>query len=495
MRASRSAKWLEELCWASRPVSRRRQPPLASAPPQNHWPWFSQCFLDDLFVWEGTLGRSNVFAFGRQIAQLVQESPTLRGDLPPAARLPGPWPIPWWAPLGVAAGALLLWLLIATGVGGALLEAPVPTAVRLVAVAALLLLPSHGRSVPPPPGAPAAYARWLLPDHLDSVVAVVETSGLVIHRRVFYPFGGIAQETTGPTEWTEQSFTGQRFQEETGIYDFQARWYDPEVGRFLSQDPLAVLDDPQLFNPYSYARSSPTTFSDPTGLYTINVPVYVPLSEDLGVSSSYTIELGAGGLGSIAGIAPVNPITNLGVNPIAGVDAHISVAQSTAATQSTAMQGGLAAQGQSAAHAGDGRPLSGDEISAARTVFGDKIDYGQVRVYDDKYFPLQGENVVMAPNGNLYWPGECGNLASCGGGRYAGTFIHEMTHVLQYQHGVNVLGRGFLLHTGRFLSLGAYDPYRLEYDPARSFRSYNIEQQGEIARGIFYGRHPNNIDY
>lgn len=123
------------------------------------------------------------------------------------------------------------------------------------------------------------------------------------------------------------------------------------------------------------------------------------------------------------------------------------------------------------------------------------MDYSRVRVVDGKYVFFQGNGYVMAPNGNIYWPGECGNLATCGGGAYAGTFIQEMTHVMQHQHGVNVLGQGFLLQAGHRLSFGLYDPYSFTYDPSRTFSSYNIEQQGDIARGIYYGRYPNNIDY
>jgi len=118
-----------------------------------------------------------------------------------------------------------------------------------------------------------------------------------------------------------------------------------------------------------------------------------------------------------------------------------------------------------------------------------------VNIHDRKFFPFQGENVVMAPDGDIYWPGACGNLATCDGGRNVGTFIHEMTHVLQHQHGVNVLGRGLALHAARIGSFGLYDPYSFTYDAGRAFSSYNIEQQGDIARGIYFGRYPNNIDH
>lgn len=142
-----------------------------------------------------------------------------------------------------------------------------------------------------------------------------------------------------------------------------------------------------------------------------------------------------------------------------------------------------------------GRALTSDEVAEAQKVFGDRIDYSTARVVDGNFVPWQGANYVIAPDGNIYWPGECGNLASCGGPGTAGVFIHEMTHVMQVQHGANVLGRGLLLQAGKFLSGGLYDPYRFNYDPGKPFSSYNIEQQGDYARDIYFQRLPNKIDY
>jgi hypothetical protein len=150
------------------------------------------------------------------------------------------------------------------------------------------------------------------------------------------------------------------------------------------------------------------------------------------------------------------------------------------------------------AHAASGPPgraLTANEVTEAQSVFGGRIDYSKVRIADGKYVFTQGSGYVMAPDGNIYWPAGCSDLATCGGGSSAGTFIHEMTHVMQHQHGVNVLGQGFLLQAGKFLGFGLHNPYSLNYDPSRSFRSYNIEQQGVIAEGIYSGLYRNNINY
>lgn len=140
-----------------------------------------------------------------------------------------------------------------------------------------------------------------------------------------------------------------------------------------------------------------------------------------------------------------------------------------------------------------GRVLTADEISEAQSVYGDTIDYSKVRILNEKYVFFQGENWVMAPDGNIYWPSDCANFVTCQGGRYANTFIHEMAHVYQYQQGINVLGQGFLLQAGRVLSFGLYDPYQLTYQPGLAFSAYNIEQQGQLAVRIYQGRVPNII--
>ncbi len=50
------------------------------------------------------------------------------------------------------------------------------------------------------------------------------------------------------------------------MYYYGARWYDPSIGRFISQDPVAGrLSDPQSLNPYVYVENLPTVLTDPSG--------------------------------------------------------------------------------------------------------------------------------------------------------------------------------------------------------------------------------------
>lgn len=138
-----------------------------------------------------------------------------------------------------------------------------------------------------------------------------------------------------------------------------------------------------------------------------------------------------------------------------------------------------------------GRVLTTEELAVAKSVFGDRIDYGNLRIFRSKYFWTQGADHAVTPNGNVYWPSDsCGNMILCGQGKL---FIHEMTHVMQYQQGISVFGQGLLLQGARFGSLLFYDPYNFIYDPNRAFSSYNIEQQGKMVEEMYEGRLPNSI--
>ncbi len=129
------------------------------------------------------------------------------------------------------------------------------------------------------------------------------------------------------------------------------------------------------------------------------------------------------------------------------------------------------------------RPLTEGEIALARSVFGDAIDFGRVRIVRGKWWPFQPRGVVMAPTGNIHFHPDSRlwseDFSAERLGRQ-GLFIHEMTHVLQSQRG------------GRFyLPLMRHPFCRYSYDvvPGKPFGRYGLEQQAEIMRHIFLARH------
>jgi RHS repeat-associated protein len=62
------------------------------------------------------------------------------------------------------------------------------------------------------------------------------------------------------------AFTGHLWDNETGLYHAKARYLDPSLGRFLTQDSfLGQIDEPPSLHRYLYANDNPTIFVDPTG--------------------------------------------------------------------------------------------------------------------------------------------------------------------------------------------------------------------------------------
>ena len=78
----------------------------------------------------------------------------------------------------------------------------------------------------------------------------------------YLPFG---QARATITITTDKLFTGQRL-DGTGLYYYNARYYDPTLGRFISADTIIPNPtNPQYFNRYSYCLNNPLKYTDPSG--------------------------------------------------------------------------------------------------------------------------------------------------------------------------------------------------------------------------------------
>lgn len=127
----------------------------------------------------------------------------------------------------------------------------------------------------------------------------------------------------------------------------------------------------------------------------------------------------------------------------------------------------------------DSRSLTPGEVELARSVFGDAIDYSQVRMIRRKWWPFQPRNVAMAPTGNIHFhpAGELWSEDFAAESLWRqGLFIHELTHVWQSQ----TRGRFYLP-----LMRHPFCRYRYEIVPDRPFEWYGLEQQAEIVRHRF----------
>jgi RHS repeat-associated protein len=69
----------------------------------------------------------------------------------------------------------------------------------------------------------------------------------------------------GSLPQTELNYTGQRL-DSTGLLFYNARYYDPQVGKFISSDTIVPkVSNPQAFNRYGYAYNNPLKYTDATG--------------------------------------------------------------------------------------------------------------------------------------------------------------------------------------------------------------------------------------
>lgn len=103
-------------------------------------------------------------------------------------------------------------------------------------------------------------------DRQGTTIAVLDSAATVLSQRRTSPFG-LALSGTGPRD----RFAGARQEDDIGLLQFGARWYDPGIGRFVTPDwyilenPQRAVAIPQGFNLYSYALNNPIAFTDKSG--------------------------------------------------------------------------------------------------------------------------------------------------------------------------------------------------------------------------------------
>jgi RHS repeat-associated protein len=105
-------------------------------------------------------------------------------------------------------------------------------------------------------------------NHQGSIIAMADSAGNITgcaagincQRLSYDEYGnlGAGSVTTGQP----YRYTGRRFDEETGLYYYRARYYSPVLGRFLQTDPVGYDDD---INLYAYVGGDPINKGDPTG--------------------------------------------------------------------------------------------------------------------------------------------------------------------------------------------------------------------------------------
>ncbi len=119
-------------------------------------------------------------------------------------------------------------------------------------------------------------------DHLGGTHIITDNAGVVVKTKDYFPFGG--ERVNSGTSNEDNGFTGYEHDESTGLDYAEARYYNSEIGRFISQDPVALilgnsqglqkqinistqeyLANPQTHNSYTYAFNNPVKMVDRDG--------------------------------------------------------------------------------------------------------------------------------------------------------------------------------------------------------------------------------------
>jgi RHS repeat-associated protein len=103
-------------------------------------------------------------------------------------------------------------------------------------------------------------------DAVRSIVAISNKDGNIVGRYDYDVFGSLRKKEGSATRWNPYGFTSRRRDPVAGLQYFRARYYDAELGRFTSKDPIGFFDGP---NQYCYAKNNPVLYNDPYGLWSV----------------------------------------------------------------------------------------------------------------------------------------------------------------------------------------------------------------------------------
>lgn len=287
-------------------------------------------------------------------------------------------------------------------VGITLRRGPVIAAALLLAIGTL---PWPVVVAPPPAhaggggdGGPLVYHYHL--DHLGSTQAVTTRTGDIVQQIRYQPYGGVrGRWSASGTAYNAtatgvgRDFAGFQSESTSGLQYAGARFYDPELGSFLTHDPRA-----QFASPYSYGGGDPINWVDPNGEFfgeliaIIIASAFVSAAVNAVIAAAQGLPLGAvakaavGGAiaGAVgAGIGVVAAAGSLGAGSLAGT-VSVSLGQAQEQLVGVALRSAWSttfanAAGQTAAVLGAPGPL----VTAVSIVVGYAASYGFDQAWGD----------------------------------------------------------------------------------------------------------------
>jgi len=101
-------------------------------------------------------------------------------------------------------------------------------------------------------------------DALGSPVAATDSNGAILWKEDYHPYGSRIRKQNSDTN--QAWYTGKHHESDIDLSYFGARWYDPNIGRFMAIDPVGFKEgNIHSHNRYAYANNNPYVFVDPDG--------------------------------------------------------------------------------------------------------------------------------------------------------------------------------------------------------------------------------------
>ncbi|MED1690205.1 RHS repeat-associated core domain-containing protein, partial [Brevibacillus agri] len=102
------------------------------------------------------------------------------------------------------------------------------------------------------------------------VVKIKGPSGNVLNMYEYDIWGNLIADKVKETMMNPFAYAGEMYDKESGFYYLRARYYDPKMGRFVSEDTYkGQVDNPLSLNRYTYVYNNPLRYFDPTGHITV----------------------------------------------------------------------------------------------------------------------------------------------------------------------------------------------------------------------------------
>jgi RHS repeat-associated protein len=130
-------------------------------------------------------------------------------------------------------------------------------------------------------GFPPNGTCYYHPDQVGNVRYITNSEGIKVYETAYAPYGEkVASKTTATVNPSHYMYTSQE-DDGTGLYYYQARFYDPEIARFAGADTIIDgVDQVAGYNRYMYCHGNPIIYNDPTGHITsdswTSSPYYTP---------------------------------------------------------------------------------------------------------------------------------------------------------------------------------------------------------------------------